>query len=41
MFLGRILHLMNENLLNCSNIRLFIMDEADKLLAPEFQENIK
>ena len=38
---GRILHLMKDNTLNATNIRLFIMDEADKLLASEFQENIK
>jgi ATP-dependent RNA helicase DDX20 len=38
---GRILHLINDNMLNVTNIRLFIMDEADKLLAPEFQETIK
>ena len=38
---GRILHLMKDNTLNTKNIRLFIMDEADKLLASEFQENIK
>jgi len=38
---GRILHLINENLMSTVNIRLFILDEADKLLAPEFQDNIK
>ena len=38
---GRILHLMNENILNTSSIRLFILDEADKLLSCEFQEDIK
>jgi hypothetical protein len=38
---GRILHLITDNILNTSNIRLLILDEADKLLAPEFQESIK
>lgn len=38
---GRILHLMNENLLNTTSIRIFVLDEADKLLAPEFQDSIK
>lgn len=38
---GRILHLITENLLNTSNIRLFVLDEADKLLAHEFQDSIK
>jgi superfamily II DNA/RNA helicase len=32
--------LIQEQLLPTSNIRLFILDEADKLLAPEFQEDI-
>ncbi len=32
---------MTENLLPTTNIRMLILDEADKLLAPEFQENIK
>lgn len=38
---GRILHLIKQDLLNTSNIRLFILDEADKLLEPEFQDSIK
>jgi hypothetical protein len=38
---GRILHLISENLMSISNIRLFILDEADKLLASEFQDSIK
>jgi ATP-dependent RNA helicase DDX20 len=38
---GRILHLISNDILNTSNIRLLILDEADKLLAPEFQESIK
>ncbi|RNA31784.1 putative ATP-dependent RNA helicase DDX20 [Brachionus plicatilis] len=37
---GRILHLIDKNLLNTTNIRLFILDEADKLLEPEFQDSI-
>lgn len=39
--LGRILHLINEDLLNTTSIRIFVLDEADKLLAPEFQDSIK
>lgn len=38
---GRINHLINEGLLKTDNIRLFVIDEADKLLAPEFQHDIK
>ena len=38
---GRILHLINEGLMPTTNIRIFVLDEADKLLAPEFQEDIK
>lgn len=38
---GRMLHLINDNMLNVNNVRVLIMDEADKLLAPEFQESIK
>ena len=38
---GRVLHLIKENMLNTSHVRLFILDEADRLLAPEFQEKIK
>lgn len=38
---GRILHLMNEDLINTKSIRIFILDEADKLLAPEFQDSVK
>lgn len=37
---GRILHLITENILSTVNMRMFILDEADKLLAPEFQDNI-
>jgi len=35
------LHLIKENIMITSNVRLFVLDEADKLLAPEFQEAIK
>jgi superfamily II DNA/RNA helicase len=28
-------------MLELTNIRVFILDEADKLLSPEFQESIK
>jgi superfamily II DNA/RNA helicase len=38
---GRIYHLISERLLKTENIRLFVIDEADKLLAPEFQKDIK
>ena len=27
--------------MSTANIRIFVLDEADKLLAPEFQEDIK
>ncbi|CAF0848694.1 unnamed protein product [Brachionus calyciflorus] len=37
---GRINHLIEQNLLNTSNIRFFVLDEADKLLEPEFQDSI-
>lgn len=34
---GRILDLANKNVLNLEKAPLFVMDEADKLLSPEFQ----
>jgi ATP-dependent RNA helicase DDX6/DHH1 len=33
---GRILDLASKNLCNLENIQMMIMDEADKLLSPDF-----
>lgn len=33
---GRILDLASKNLCNLDNIQMLIMDEADKLLSPDF-----
>ena len=38
---GRIKQLIEEGSLKTSSIRLFILDEADKLLEEGFQEQIK
>ena len=38
---GRILHLIKENLLTTTSVRIFVLDEADKLLSHEFQDSIK
>jgi ATP-dependent RNA helicase DDX20 len=38
---GRIKHLIELELLNVSKIRLFVLDEADKLMETDFQTNIK
>jgi len=38
---GRIKHLVELVLLNVSKIRLFVLDEADKLMETDFQTNIK
>ena len=40
-FTGRIKHLIESKLLQTTSIRLFILDEADKLLDENFQEQIK
>jgi len=38
---GRIKQLIAENALRVESIRIFILDEADKLLESGFQEDIK
>lgn len=37
---GRVKQLIEENLMDTSTIRLFVLDEADKLLEENFQESI-
>lgn len=37
---GRIKHLIEKNILNVENVRLFILDEADKLMEKGFQSTI-
>ncbi|XP_046340633.2 uncharacterized protein LOC124121640 [Haliotis rufescens] len=37
---GRIKQLIETNLMNTENVRLFVLDEADKLLEDSFQEQI-
>jgi len=39
--LGRVKQLIEEQVLNTESIRLFILDEADKLMEQGFQETIK
>lgn len=38
---GRIKHLIDIGLLKVSNVRLFVLDEADKLMETNFQKDIK
>ena len=38
---GRIMQLIDTGALTTESIRLFILDEADKLLEQNFQEQIK
>lgn len=38
---GRILHLMNKGILDPSHARLFVIDEADKLMEKNFASDIK
>ena len=40
-FLGRIKFLIENGFLKTDSMRLFILDEADKLLEDNFQEQIK
>nr|XP_012137832.1 PREDICTED: probable ATP-dependent RNA helicase ddx10 isoform X1 [Megachile rotundata] len=37
---GRIRHLIDKGILNVENIRLFVLDEADKLMETSFQKDI-
>ena len=39
--LGRVKQLIEEQILNTDSIRLFVLDEADKLMEDGFQESIK
>jgi ATP-dependent RNA helicase DDX20 len=38
---GRVKHLIQMGCLKTSNIRLFVLDEADKLMEPAFLKDIK
>lgn len=38
---GRLKHLLNDQLLDASHIKLVIIDEADKLLEPSFEPDIR
>lgn len=38
---GRILHLIKNSVLNMDEIRIFVMDEADKLMSPSFFSDVK
>jgi ATP-dependent RNA helicase DDX20 len=38
---GRLKHLINDKLLDVSFIRLVVIDEADKLLEPSFEPDIR
>lgn len=38
---GRIRHLIDKGFLKLENVRLFILDEADKLMETSFQKDIK
>ena len=38
---GRIKHLLNKDYLKVNHVRLFVLDEADKLLEDNFQKDIK
>lgn len=38
---GRIRHLIDKGFLKVENVRLFILDEADKLMEISFQKDIK
>ena len=38
---GRIRHLIDKGFLKVENVRLFILDEADKLMETSFQKDIK
>lgn len=40
-FPGRVKQLIENDMLKTESIRLFILDEADKLLEESFQEQIK
>ena len=38
---GRIKHLIDKGFLKTNHVRLFVLDEADKLLEDNFQKDIK
>lgn len=37
---GRVLHLIEENIMGVSNVKIFILDEADKLMAANFCKEV-
>lgn len=38
---GRVKHLISEGLMNVSAVRLFVLDEADKLMEESFRKDIR
>lgn len=38
---GRVCQLVNEDILPTTHVRLFVLDEADKLMEEDFQKDIK
>ncbi len=38
---GRVLHILQRNLLKASSMEIFVLDEADKLLEPDFQGDME
>lgn len=38
---GRVRHLIESGDFSCQSVRLFVLDEADKLMDDSFQEQIK
>ena len=38
---GRMKQLIESNIMNTDSVRMFVLDEADKLLEESFQEQIK
>ena len=41
LFSGRVKQLIEERIMDTSTIRLFVLDEADKLLEANFQDSVK
>jgi ATP-dependent RNA helicase DDX20 len=38
---GRVKHLIEKGFLKTDNVRLFVLDEADKLMEPSFLKDVK
>lgn len=38
---GRLKHLIEKGMIKVNNVRLFVLDEADKLMETSFQKDIK